>query len=506
MIDFDGASPAAAIAVALVARFGNNAHAEYDRLLESMPVVDGAGLAFDWSFWARPKQRAPESSRWRRWGFLTGRGFGKTLAISKYINEEIERSPTPLLILLIAQDEQSSVDIQVNGPSGLIATAPPWNRPVWEPSILQLAWPNGSRAYVRTPEVPGKIRGLEYHLGWASELQSWPTATRDEAWSNVLLSVRLGAARVVWDSTPKRRHPILLALLDENARDPETYPVVRGATDENPFLPAGYKEDLHRKYGNTSKGREELFGEMLEDAEGALFRAAWIERLPAPAKYLRRVVAVDPAVTNKKGSDTTGIVSVGLGPDGRAYVIKDSSGKMDVGKWADVVLDHYAEGCDLVLAETNKGGQLVVQNIRAAAKDRNLSVVVIGKDERPPPPMRGVVFVRELHAQGSKGDRAEPVATAYEKGRVAHVLGADLASLEDTLTTWVPSPNADSPGDLDALVHGVTEVLGLRDNKRDNRGGMQGIGAAQAALTRPAGQAVSLGTLFQGVPGRGGRI
>ena len=78
------------------------------------------------------------------------------------------------------------------GPSGLLATAPPWSKPVWEATAKQLVWPSGARAYVLTPEAPGNIRGVDYHLSWLSEIQSWPAATREEAFSNFMLTTRLG--------------------------------------------------------------------------------------------------------------------------------------------------------------------------------------------------------------------------------------------------------------------------------------------------------------------------
>lgn len=416
-----------------------------------------------------------------------------------------------MLLCLLAQDEQSAIDLQVEGPSGLIATAPPHFKPVWLPSDLQLVWPNGATAYVRTPEVPGKIRGLEYQLTWMSELQSWPKATMQEAFSNVFLSTRLGYAHVLWDATPKKRHPLLLELLKEAAANPARNIVVRGSMSENRgMLAKGFVERLVKKYGGTSKGREELDGEMLEDADGALFKQAIIDqfRRPRPAKFARKVVSIDPAVTDRKGSDTTGLVEEGLGPDGIAYPLKDKSGKHSPGGWGTIALDWYIDDmCDLIIAETNKGGQLVAQNIRALAKERGLDVVVIGRDEQAPQRQPGKVFIREVYAKGAKEDRAEPVATATEKGRVAFPATGGLESLEDTLTTWEPSPTADSPGDLDAFVHATVELLDLSNDEPDNRTGFVGIVEAAKAVTsaKPSQLTLSLSQAL-GYGGRGDRI
>lgn len=492
-------SHATALAFQLAEAFDASGHAVLDAMLDRLTVVELAALEFDWEFWAREKQKAP-TTNWRFWGFLTGRGMGKTIAISKHINDEIERLGA-IRILLVAQDEASSVDIQVNGPSGLIATAPPWNKPEFKASEMLLEWPNGAVAIVRTPEAPGKIRGLDYNLGWCTELQSWPVATRDEAWSNVRLSVRLGYARLLWDATPKRRHPILRELLAEAESSPDTHVVIRGSTHENAInLGPGYVETLEKKYGGTTKGKEELLGEMLADSESALVRQGWIDdaRKPAPMTFVRKAIGVDIAVTTRKGNDSTGIVCAGAGTDGQAYVLANFSGKHDPPTWAKLVLDEYLLGkYDVVVVETNKGGNLVTQNLRAAAKDRNLRVIVLEGDDRRRH-QEGVVYVREVHARGPKEDRAQPMATAYERGRVSHVSGVNLDTLEDTLTTWEPVPGARSPDDLDALTHAITELLSLISNKPDLKIGFVGIKEYAKQATRPSAQ-MSIAALFKAV-------
>lgn len=472
-----------------------------------LPMRDRAAVALDWRWWARPKQWSPDGP-WKTWGFLTGRGFGKTVAVSHFILGEIAAGRAPLVCLL-AQDEQSSIDLQVLGPSGLMALSPPWARPTWEATAQQLTFPNGARAYVRTPEVPGKIRGLEYHLTWASEIQSWPSATREEALDNAFLSTRLGLARLVWDATPKRRHPLLKKLLASVAERPDLHRVVRGATYENAAnLGDGYVGEMERKFGGTLRGREELLGEMLEDAELSLFRQTWIDqhRTSCP-RLVRRVVSIDPAVTNRRGSDNTGLIEAGLGADGRAYVLSDASGKHDAARWGEIALSWYVDrGCDLIVAETNKGGELVTQNLRSLAEGRGLTVEVIDKDKPRPPRTPGKVWVKEVYARGAKEDRAEPVATAYERGRASHVAGADLASLEDTMTSWEPAPGADSPGDLDALVHAVSELLGLAEGRPDPRAGFVGIEEVARQVRQPDPPASLSRSLSGALRGRPDRI
>lgn len=503
-------SPASALVGRLVDQLGaETARRCLDVILDRMTVVEAAALAHDWELWARPKQLAPPTT-WRSWGFLTGRGFGKTLAVSQFVNEEVEAGRAQL-VALAAQDEANSIAIQVLGSSGLIATSKPWFRPRWEASSLQLVWPNGARAYVRTPEVPGKIRGLDYHLSWISEIQSWPVAQRDEAYTNFLLSTRLGHARIVWDATPKKRHPILLERLRMAEEEPERHLIVRGTTYENPHLAHGYSADMERRFGTTAKGREELLGEMLTDSDAALIRQAWIDaaRRALPDRFVRRVIGIDPAVTARAGNDRTGVIDAGLGVDGQAYVCGDHSGRMAPAQWAALVLDLYVRnGCDCVVVETNKGGDLVTEVLRAAAPKRGLSVVVLGKGDHPHR-SPGVVYVRERHARGAKEDRAQPLATAYERGLVSHVVGVNLTELEDTITTWEPAPGQRSPDALDALVHAASELLGLLENRVDPGLAFRGLTELSRQVSAPAARpdASNLAALLgAGVGGRGGRI
>jgi phage terminase large subunit-like protein len=491
---------------ALVARLGCKAGAAQalDSILDRMPVVDLAGLAYDWPFWARAKQLLPDT-HWRSFGYLTGRGNGKTTSLASHIVPEVQAGRA-MSIGLAAQNEAKTIDVQVGG---LIAASPPWFRPHYLANAMQLVWPNGAIAYVHTPEVPGAIRSHNLDLCWLSEVQSWPTSTREEALLNFQFATRVGYARTIWDATPKKGHPILKRFLARSTSEPDRHIVVRGTIHENRRnLSPKVIEDLERDYAGTSQGREELLGEMLDDSEGAVFKLEWIHphRRHRPSEFSYRVISVDPAVTSRRGSDTTGIVEVARGVDDRGYVLGDDSGKYAVERWGEIVLDRYVAGCDLVIAETNKGGDLVTQILRAIAKLRGLSVVVVGKEERPRR-LPGTVFVREVHARGAKEERARPVATAYERGRVSHVIGADLSGLEQTMTTWEPEPNADSPGDLDALVHGVIEVLGLSANTLDLREGFKGLAEISKALgaTPPVNASTrNVAALIAG--GGGGRI
>lgn len=447
-----------------------------------------AAIAAHWPTWARPKQMPP-LTEWRSFGFLGARGLGKTRSCAELVNARVQ-SGRAGSIGLCAQNEDKSIEIHIEGPTGLIKTAPPWFRPQWEASHKQLVWPNGARAYVRTPEVPGTIRSGEHDLCWLSEIQSWPVVTREEAFLNFQFATRVGDACTLWDATPKRGHPILLALLQAHELEPDKHIVVRGTIDENAAnLGKGVIADLKRKYGNTAKGKEELEGAMLKEGENSIAKETWIEnaRRRMPDAIVRRGLGIDPAVTSRKGSDRTGLVGAALGVDGQAYVHRDMSGRHQPHEWATHSLDYYVDNaCDIIVVETNKGGDLVIANLRAmaAARKPRLNVVEIERTEKPQH-QPDVVFIKQVHSRGEKADRARPLSTAYHEGRVSHVIGSDLSGLETTLTTWEPTPGARSPDDLDATNIIVTELLDLTDEGIDLSAGFDGIDEMSKALRAP---------------------
>jgi phage terminase large subunit-like protein len=480
-------SPAQRFADRLVQRHGPKALDALDRWLVKRDDVELAALRYDWAgFWARPNQIPPEGA-WQSWGFLGARGLGKTRAIAEFLHLEVLAGRANR-IALIGQNEESGFKFLVDGPAGLIETSPPWFKARWEKEAVW--WPNGARAFLYTPEKPGNLRGPEHDHAWASELIAWPHSKRAEAWANLMFGLRIGVARLLWDTSPKRRHPMLRSLVARANERPDVHVIVRGATRDNEDnLTAAQLDELERQYGGTRTGDEELGGIFFDDEEGALWDSHWIEdrRANLPARLVRRVLVIDPAISERKGTDDTGLVELGQSEAGHVFVLGDHSGRHKWETWGELAIERYVEGkCDLILIETNRGGRGVVANLRAAAKERGLTVVEIDKAKARPARNPNAVYVLEVHAKVSKQERAEPVAGEYQRGHVSHVLGADLADLEEELTTWIPG-EGESPNRLDALVWGVWELRQL-EPRPDGKRAMRGIEEANEKLVAPRAQ------------------
>lgn len=469
----------------------------------NLETIELAAFAHAWDYWARGKQLAPEH-RWKSWGFIAGRGMGKTRAACEHIIGEV-MAGRARRIGVAAQNEDKTFEVLIEGKSGLLACSPPWFRPTMLKG--QVVWPNGAIATPYTPEVPDAPRGPEHDLFWCSELQSWPAATRDAFFSNIKLGLRIGYARMVFDCTPKARNPIIRQLIERAAAAPHRHVLVRGTTFENADnLSDGFVEELVAEMGGTMRGREELEGIFLDDAEGAIFRQEWIDRArrDAPTALKRRVLSMDPTISSRKGTDRTGLVELGLGVDDQVHVLADHTDRYAAEEWGALLLRLYVDGgCDCIVVERNRGGDLIAANIRASAQQRGLRVEVVDA-EAPTRHVPGTVYVKEVISRKGKELRAEPVASLYERGRVSHTRGVDLTELEELMCTWMPESGGASPDALDALVHGVFELAGLGKEPRPDAGRAVTDAAKLMAAAKPTARAVNIAALIGGGGYRGG--
>lgn len=169
----------------------------------------------------------------------------------------------------------------------------------------------------------------------------------------------------------------------------------------------------------------------------------------------RIVVAVDPAVKLRPGSDETGIVVVGLwlvDSRRRVAVLEDLSGRLPVSRWPGLVAETAARvGADMIVVEDNQGGDAWSVLLRKAAVESGVTLP----------------RVRQVTAREAKAARAHPVAEAHSAGDV--VFASRLDRLEGEWTRWVPGVG-ESPNRLDAEVWGVREL---------------GVGVARRALSSP---------------------
>lgn len=378
---------------------------------------------------------------WRTWLVLGGRGAGKTRAGAEWIRgQALGKAPfaeAPVgRMALVGETMHDVRSVMVEGISGLLAIHPDSERPVFEPSRNRLVWPNGAIAQLFSAEDPDSLRGPQFGAAWADEVAKWRYA--ECAWDMLQFALRLGnEPRTVATTTP-RSVPLLKRLMGDAA----TVISHSRTVDNSAHLAPSFLAEMKRRYAGSVLGRQELDGEMVVEVAGALWRRDWIEqgRADRRPELQRVVVAIDPPVTATAHSDACGIVVVGRGEDGRAYVIDD---RTVTGRspelWARAAIAAYRDhAADRLVAEVNQGGDMVETVIRQIDPS---------------------VPLRKVRATRGKWLRAEPVAALYAEGRVVHV-GA-FPALEEQMCLFGAAGAAAgrSPDRLDALVWALTDLI-----------------------------------------------
>lgn len=399
--------------------------------LKDVTNDEAQALLYDWSFWARPKQ-LPPSGDWFCWLIRSGRGFGKTRTGAQWVIDRAKQYPQ-YPIALVGQSKADVRDTMIElGDSSILKCAPPWFMPEYEPSKRRLTFPNGAVAVVYSGDEPDQLRGPQHGSAWVDELAKFKYP--QETWDNLEFGLRLGAHPQACVTTTPRPIPIIKALI----ADADTVDV-RGTTYENwANLSDRFVERVVQKYENTSLGRQELHGELIDDDPAALWKRSQIDaaRVTQAPALKRIVVGVDPAATANASSDETGIVVAGLGVDGDGYVLDDKTLSASPDGWArQAVAAFHTHKADRIVAEVNNGGDMVEFTIRTVEKS---------------------IAFKQVRASRGKQTRAEPIAALYEQGKVHHV--GSFALLEDQMCQWVPG-DADSPDRVDALVWALSDLL-----------------------------------------------
>jgi predicted phage terminase large subunit-like protein len=327
--------------------------------------------------------------------------------------------------------------VAFGGPSGLMSVIPrecllSGSGQGYNVSSAEIKLWNGSKILGFSAEEPDRLRGPQFHRAWCDELAAWKNP---ETFDQLMFGLRLGESpRCIITTTPKPTK-IIRNLMSR----PDVH-IHRGSTFDNAAnLAPQALEALKERYAGTNLGRQELYAEILDDTEGALWTYDNLEQTRRTVEQvpdlLRVVVAIDPAVTNNEGSDETGIVVAGVGVDGRYYVLDDNSGRMSADVWARTsVQAYYKYDADRIVAEVNNGGDLV---------ERLLRTIDTAVPYTPVTASRGKLV------------RAEPIAAMYEQGKVSHV--GTFPQLEEQLCTFTLGSRT-SPDRLDALVWALTEL------------------------------------------------
>ena len=394
-------------------------------------------LRISWLETARDKQLQPKFIEHYIWLILAGRGWGKTrtgaqdIALYALRNDNVNCA-------VVAPTHGDLRRVCFGGNSGLLSIIPKEcflessDMKGYSSSVSEIRLFNGSKITGYAAQEPDRLRGPQFHRAWCDEIAAW---RYPEAFDQLMFGLRLGDnPQCVITTTPKPTK-----LIKELVTRKDVH-VTSGSTFENEDnLAESALTMLKEKYEGTTLGRQELYAEIVDNLEGALWTNNLIEEArlkdDTEKELTQIIIAIDPAVTSNENSDETGIVVVGKDHNNEFYVLEDLSGRHSADKWGRIAINAFYEWeADRIVAETNNGGDLVERLIRNI--DNN-------------------VPYRSVRATRGKILRAEPIAALYEQRRVHHI--GVLPELESQMCSYTGETNS-SPDRLDALVWGLTEL------------------------------------------------
>lgn len=421
------------------------------------------------------KQIIPEGD-WRYCMFRCGRRFGKSVSGSAWIAQKVINGSKSLG--LCGEDYSAVRDVMVKN---VLSWFPRGEAKYLGGDQHKIVFTNrykGAEIYCYTSDK--EIRGPSLEYLWCDEIANWCDRQSDKIrirFDSVDTAVSVGKhPQTIITSTP-RSFQLFFDFQQQIEAGNKNYIILTGTMFDNPYLSDGFRQKELDKYkDDPARLKQEIYGELVFEDPAALFQMSWIDkaRIIHPdnpqrdnkkdltyffsqvsdgmIQIKRIVIAVDPAVTNGKTSDETGIMVLAQDFKGEMYLLGDYSERHTPDAWSKQVrnlFNHYKKHfLDVkIIAETNQGGDLVVSNLCAA--DHTL-----------------FPFIKKINASKGKLLRAEPVAAKYQRNKVHHV--GHYSILERQMTNYTGDKKQGSPDHMDALVHGINELtIVAQYSKRD---------------------------------------
>lgn len=428
----------------------------------------------EWWWVARPEQIPPEGN-WSICLMLAGRGFGKTRSgaewlVQRAIDHPYDMSGFPTERMVLAYNLSDAVATCAEGPSGVIRVL---QRRGFEEVTRGRKYddPVNKYAFIKSPKPMIKLleTGSIIHFTGAS-----PDAARSKNLADVWCDepIKWSAPELTWKEgiRPALRAdvpgdkpralitttPKPLQLLRNWVTDQKKWKVhvVRGSTFDNALnLSEDSVDELREMYEGTSLGRQELYGELLDDIVGALFSYGDIDRNRVeigPDKVAHRCVGVDPGLTGDEDADEMGVIVACRDYQDHMFVIADRTVRMagrEAALYAWRIFEEY--GCDTLVYEENLGKVWMKDVFTDTFRELQRAGVFPAEIITPP--------LRPVWSRHGKQLRAEPVAVRYGQGRVHHI--GNFQKLEDQMLSFDPLSSKASPDRLDALVHACRHLI-----------------------------------------------
>mgnify|MGYP001582717541 CR=1 FL=1 len=462
-------------------------------LLDALSPRAVAALRWDWEgFWARPDDRAPGWTEgrgqlpppgdWTWWGNIGGRASGKTTAAVEWVHSEARTLGRGCVIHLLGQTLEDARAVMVEGESGLLAKARPWDGIDFKPSIGGglITWRSGAKARVFGADKPAKGRGPQCNRMWLDDPAAFGVNGM-AVLEQLLFGFRLRAPdgsepRGVISSTPIESELMRWILGGPRGERRSKVLYSRSTTDDNRSnLAESFFTQTLEEFAGTELEQQERYAIFPWGAK-KIFANVDFKRPPvrvdvAPDRFLGVAIWIDPAQSTSTKACEVGMVAAGVTHAGKIFLLDDSSDVMGADVWPERALDLHDRWAGRTAAihlgvETNRGGNQPAELLRSAEIIRKL------REGRP-----GVatIEIRSVFTHQGKTVRATPLPRLYLAGQVHHLPGLDgverqLRELDDT-----PRLQLDR---ADAAVYCVLDLAGILEQ----RGGSSSYAVGGVAL------------------------
>jgi len=411
----------------------------------------------EWWWTQRPHQVPPEGTGHFIMLALAERGWGKSRAGGEWLVERIQKHPydthgVPTEWLVIAETLSDARSICMEGPAGILRSMERQKiifKYIRSPKPMVL-FPDGQKIYCIGADDEDVGRGFNAAGGWLDEMAKWKNAY-GSWYEGIMPSLRadlVGDHPKVFVTTTPKPDKLLQEWL---GRSDGTVFLMRGSTFDNAAnLSSQVVAELESKYSGTNLGLQELYGEMLEVMDGALFKRSDIENArvdDVPDDIVAMCVGVDPSLTDE--GDEMGVVAMARSRDDHLYVLEDAT-VMAAGREAALhcwrVWARW--GADVLVVEENLAKNWMAEVFR----DAYLELIRLGEIEggTTPPLVR-------VDARKGKRTRGEPVAMRSQQGRIHHL--NRFEKLEEQLCLFTGWDSKESPDRLDAYVHAARYLI-----------------------------------------------
>lgn len=383
---------------------------------------------------------------------------GSEWLVDRVLKYPMDRAGVPTEHMVIAETLSDARLVNIEGPSGLLNVL---NRRrvsyrYYKAPKPMLVFGNEAKIHTSGADNPDTARGMNLASALMDEIIKWKSPR--QTWlEGIMPALRADIPgdhpRAFITTTPK---PIDL-LFELSRRDDGSVHMIRGATfDNSANLSAHVLAEMKLRYDGTTIGRQELYGELIDTIDGAIFGRGDLELFrvdEVPDTIVSTVVGVDPGATGE--DDETGIIVVARDSKNHLYVLADSTIRA-AGRPAALAVWRTlaAWGADSVVIEDNVGKRWLTTVLEDAFTELRDKQGLFEPQARPP--------MSTVDSRIGKSLRAQPVGMRLQQGRL-HMVGRNFETLENQMVSFDPDTTNkskhNSPDRVDALVHACRHLM-----------------------------------------------